>query len=59
MCNLRIVLRSEPDVVTIPRVATQSGQTGNFVYVVENGVARVRPVKIGRTQDGRDIVTEA
>jgi multidrug efflux system membrane fusion protein len=58
LCNLRIVLRSEPDVVSVPRMATQSGQTGSFVYVVENGVARVRPVKIGRTQDGRDIVTE-
>jgi multidrug efflux system membrane fusion protein len=58
LCNLRIVLRNEQDIVSVPRTATQAGQNGNFVYVVENGVARVRPVKIGRTQDGRDIVTE-
>jgi multidrug efflux system membrane fusion protein len=58
LCNLRMVLRIDQDVVSIPRDATQSGQTGNFVYVVENGVARIRPVKIGRTQDGRDIILD-
>ncbi|MFN3890718.1 MAG: efflux RND transporter periplasmic adaptor subunit [Beijerinckiaceae bacterium] len=58
LCNLRIVLRTERDVVSVPRAATQSGQTGNFVYVVENGVARVRPVKVSRTQDGRDIISD-
>lgn len=58
LCNLRVVLRVEQNIVSIPRTATQSGQTGNFVYVVDNGVARVRPVKISRTQDGRDIMME-
>jgi membrane fusion protein, multidrug efflux system len=58
LCNLRVILRTEQDVVSIPRAATQSSQTGNFVYVVENGVARVRPVTVSRAQDGRDIVTE-
>ncbi len=58
LCNLRIVLRNERDIVSVPRTATQAGQNGSFVYVVENNVARVRPVKIDRTQDGRDIITE-
>ncbi|MDB5532654.1 MAG: hypothetical protein JWO28_969, partial [Hyphomicrobiales bacterium] len=58
LCNLRMVLRIDQDVVSIPRDATQSGQTGNFVYVVENGIARIRPVKVGRTQDGRDIILD-
>ncbi|MDF2117132.1 efflux RND transporter periplasmic adaptor subunit [Roseiarcaceae bacterium H3SJ34-1] len=58
LCNLRMVLRIDQDVVSIPRDATQSGQNGNFVYVVENGIARIRPVKIGRTQDGRDIILD-
>ena len=56
LCNLRIVVRIDPDVVSIPRDATQSGQSGNFVFAVENGIAVVKPVKILRTQDGRDIV---
>ncbi|MDH7794748.1 MULTISPECIES: efflux RND transporter periplasmic adaptor subunit [unclassified Beijerinckia] len=58
LCNLRIVIRIDQDVVSIPREATQSGQTGNFVYVIENGAARVRAVKVARTQDGRDIIAE-
>ncbi len=58
LCNLRINLRTEDEIVSVPREATQSGQIGNFVYVIENGVARVRQVTIGRTQDGRDIVTK-
>ena len=58
LCNIRVTLRTDPDVITVPRTATQSGQIGNFVYVVENGIARVRPVKVGRFQDGRDIILE-
>ncbi len=58
LCNLRITLRTEDNVVSIPRNATQAGQVGSFVYVIEKGVARVQQVSIGRTQDGRDVVTE-
>ena len=58
LCNVRVVLRTDANVVSIPRSATQSGQNGNFVFVVENGVAHVRPVKVGRFQDGRDVVIE-
>ena len=58
LCNVRVTLRTDPDVVSIPRMATQSGQTGNFVYIIENGVARMRPIKVSRYQDGRDVVSE-
>lgn len=58
LCNLRITLRVDDNVVSIPRNATQAGQVGSFVYVIENGAARVQPVTISRTQDGRDVVTE-
>ncbi len=58
LCNIRVTLRTDPQVVSIPRSATQSGQIGNFVYLVEKDVAVLRPVKVGRFQDGRDIVTE-
>lgn len=56
LCSVRIVLRTEPDTVSVPREAVQIGQSGNYVYVVEDGTARVRPVQLGRSQDGRDIV---
>ena len=51
-------MKTEPDIVSVPRSATQSGQNGNFVYVVENGVAHIRKVKVGRFQDGRDIILD-
>jgi len=58
LCNVRVTLRVDPDVVSVPRTATQSGQLGNFVYIVENGVARSRKVSVGRFQDGRDIILD-
>jgi RND family efflux transporter MFP subunit len=58
LCNVRVTLKTEPDIVSIPRTATQSGQIGNYVYIVENNVAKLRKVKVGRFQDGRDIIVE-
>ncbi len=58
LCNVRVTLRVDPDTISVPRSATQSSQNGNFVYVVENGIAKMRPVKVGRFQDGRDIIIE-
>ena len=58
LCNVRVTLRVDPDVVSIPRTATQSGQQGNFVFLIENGVARSRKVSVGRFQDGRDVILE-
>jgi putative heme-binding domain-containing protein len=58
LCNVRVTLRTDPDVVSVPRSATQSGQLGNFVYIVENNIARSRKVNVGRFQDGRDVILE-
>jgi RND family efflux transporter MFP subunit len=58
LCNVRVTLRVDPDVISIPRTATQSGQQGNFVFIIENGVALTRKVSVGRFQDGRDIILE-
>ena len=49
-------LRIDPDVVSVPREAVQSGQNGPYVYVVEDGTARVKPIEPGRFQEGRQIV---
>ena len=40
-------LRSE-EAVTVPSAAVQVSQTGNFVYVIKNNVAELRPVKVSR-----------
>jgi membrane fusion protein, multidrug efflux system len=47
LVTVNLTLRVE-DVVAVPTVAVQVSQTGNFVYVVKDGVASVRPVKVAR-----------
>ena len=56
ICDLRVILRRDKNVVSVPREAMQSGQNGNFVFVVDNGKALVKPVKILRAQEGREIL---
>lgn len=57
LCNVRVVLRIDPNTIAIPREAVQSGQQGSFVYVVEEGVAKVRAVTMDRIQDGEAVIT--
>jgi membrane fusion protein, multidrug efflux system len=52
LCNVRITFKIQDDVVSAPREAVQSGPKGPFVFVIVDGVAKFRPVKIGRTVDG-------
>jgi len=52
LCTVRVNLRDQPNIVTVPSSAVQSGQIGNFVYVIENDRAKIVPVKAGIIQDG-------
>ena len=56
IANVRVTLRVDPNVVAVPSEAVQSGQRGTFVFVVENGVAKVRNVAVGRTQNGEALI---
>jgi multidrug efflux pump subunit AcrA (membrane-fusion protein) len=40
----------------VPSVAIQVGQTGNFVYVVKDGIATVRPVMVSRAFEGETVI---
>lgn len=57
LVNVALTLRHE-EAVTVPSVAVQTGQAGPFVFVVTNGAAAVRPVKVERVQDGEAVVVE-
>jgi multidrug efflux system membrane fusion protein len=57
LCQVRITLRVDPEVVSVPREAVQTGQNGNYVFIIEDNVAKVRTVELARSQEGRDIVT--
>ncbi|MGA2491742.1 MAG: efflux RND transporter periplasmic adaptor subunit [Roseiarcus sp.] len=56
LCNLTLTLRTEPDIVVVPREAVLIGQSGNYVFTVVDGAAHLQPVEVGRTQDGETIV---
>jgi len=56
LANVRVTLRVDRNVVAVPSEAVQNGQRGNFVFVVENGSAKVRPVTVARTVDGESVI---
>jgi RND family efflux transporter MFP subunit len=58
LASVRVTLRTDANVVTVPAEAVQSGQKGTFVFVIENSVAKVKPVKVLRTMDGESILSE-
>ncbi|HTZ17348.1 MAG TPA: efflux RND transporter periplasmic adaptor subunit [Dissulfurispiraceae bacterium] len=56
--NVQLSLYVQQDAVTIPTQAVQSGQTGQYVYVIKNDMTtEIRPVVIARTY-GNDSVVE-
>ncbi len=58
LCDLRIQIRVDENLVTVPREAVQVGQKGNYVFVADNGVARMRAVRNGREQSGRVVIED-
>ena len=56
LANVRVSLRMDKNVVAIPSEAVQNGQRGTFVFVVENGMAKVRDITVARTVDGEAVV---
>lgn len=57
LCQIRVTLRVDPEALTVPREAIQNGQSGPFVFVIEEAVARARPVAVDRTIDGKVVLT--
>src|SRR4051812_42419558 len=54
----KLTIRTE-NAVVLPTVAVQRSQSGNYVFVVKEGVAKVQPVKVERTFQGQSVITEA
>src|SRR6202171_1856532 len=57
LVNTKLVIRTE-DAVAVPTPAVQRSQNGNYVFVVMDGVAKVQPVKVGRTFQGTSVISE-
>ncbi len=58
LVNVRLTLRIEDNVVTVPSPAVMVGQQGNYVFVVKDNVASIRPVTVERTLDGETVLTK-
>ncbi len=57
LVTVQLTLREE-EAVVVPSIAVQVSQAGTFVFVVKDGVAQVRPVKVARIVDGRSVISE-
>jgi hypothetical protein len=55
LVTVHVTLREDLAVV-IPAIAVQVSQAGSFVFVVEKGVAQVRPVKVARVQEDEAVL---
>jgi RND family efflux transporter MFP subunit len=53
----KLIIRTE-DSIVVPTVAVQRSQSGNYVFVVKDGAAKVQAVKVDRTFQGFSVVTE-
>lgn len=57
LVNARLLLETQPDGVTVAASAVQQGPNGPYVYVVgQDGMVQMRPVTVGQTNDGRDLI---
>jgi multidrug efflux system membrane fusion protein len=55
LVTVRLNFREE-DAVTVPSVAIQVGQEGAYVFVVKDGVANVKSVKVARAFDSESVL---
>ena len=57
--NVRLLARTEPNVVTVPSGALQRGPDGYYAYVVKpDKKAETRPLKVGHVSNGVAIVDD-
>jgi multidrug efflux system membrane fusion protein len=57
--NVRLTLTTDRGVTVVPSQAIQTGQTGQYVYVVKDDLtAEMRPIKIDRTVGEESIIAD-
>lgn len=55
LVTVQLTFREE-EAVTVPGPAVQVSQTGSYVFVVKDGVAKVQPIKVARVIDGETVL---
>ncbi|HXE89460.1 MAG TPA: efflux RND transporter periplasmic adaptor subunit [Terriglobales bacterium] len=57
--DVRLKLTAQPNAIVIPAQAIQSGQQGDFVFIVKpDQTADSRQIKVARVQDGQAVIAE-
>ena len=56
--NARLHLQTLDKAITIPVDAVQFGSQGTYVYTIEDGKAKIRPIKLGPTEGVRVAIEE-
>jgi multidrug efflux system membrane fusion protein len=55
LVTTELTLRIE-DAVVVPSTAVQVSQTGSFVFVISDSVAKVQPIKVARTVGNQSVI---
>jgi RND family efflux transporter MFP subunit len=56
LVTVRLTFREE-QAVTVPSTAVQVSQTGTYVFVVDDGVAKVQPVTVARVVESESVIS--
>jgi multidrug efflux system membrane fusion protein len=57
--NIRMLVDTLKQVITVPTAAVQRGPNGTFVYVVDaDSKAQVRPIKVAMLDDTRAVISD-
>jgi RND family efflux transporter MFP subunit len=56
LVTTELTLRVEPQAVVVPSTAVQVSQAGNFVFVIDDEVAKMQAVKVERTVGGQSVI---
>ncbi|MBI4848672.1 MAG: efflux RND transporter periplasmic adaptor subunit [Nitrospirae bacterium] len=54
--NITMVLTTLPNAIVVPSQAVQTGQQGQFVFIVKEGAAELRPVETGIIHDDMTVI---
>jgi membrane fusion protein, multidrug efflux system len=56
LVTVRLTFREE-EAVTVPSTAVQVSQSGTYVFVVDDGVAKVQPVTVARVVESESVIS--
>ncbi|MFA4910347.1 MAG: efflux RND transporter periplasmic adaptor subunit, partial [Desulfobacteria bacterium] len=55
--NVVLTLTSQPNTVVVPSQSIQTGQKGQYVFVINNNLTvEARPIIVGRTLDSETVI---